>query len=195
MECEIFVKFTDRHSISNFGRVRTDKSGKVWKPQDRDKRGLGYKSVFIRPKNYFIHRLVAKYFVNNPDQRKFTVVNHKDNNPSNNIWTNLEWVDQKANMQHCLAQGRHTCDNNAEFKNQKQKANTPSKTRIPRKNGLPLGVHAFQTKKGVRYHARFNNTTVGYIGLGSFNTVEEAYTVVKHKYFEIYGVYPEENNK
>lgn len=37
----------------------------------------------------YIHRLVATIFVENPNNLPF--VNHKDQNPNNNVYTNLEW--------------------------------------------------------------------------------------------------------
>jgi len=187
---EVFVKFLENHSVSNFGRIRTDSTGRMWTPQERDKRKLGYLSVCINGKNYSIHRLVAEKFVQNSNPEKFTIVNHKDNNPSNNIWTNLEWTDQKGNMQHCRMQGRHTCDIDYFFRKQVQEANRPSKVRKSKKNNLPIGVYEIKLKNGVKYHARFANTTVGYTNLGIYLTAYDAYQAVKKKYLEIYGILP-----
>lgn len=54
---------------------------------------LGYQTVSLVKngirKNYLIHRLVAKAFIPNPNN--YPVVNHKDENPSNNNVNNLEW--------------------------------------------------------------------------------------------------------
>lgn len=36
-----------------------------------------------------VHRLVAEAFIDNPNG--FPIVNHKDENPSNNSSLNLEW--------------------------------------------------------------------------------------------------------
>ena len=47
------------------------------------------------PKNFFIHRLVALAFIPNPDN--LPIINHKDENPSNNNVSNLEWCDVKYN--------------------------------------------------------------------------------------------------
>lgn len=56
-------------------------------------------------KAHVVHRLVAKAFIDNPLNKP--CVNHIDNNPLNNIASNLEWCTQSENMQHCFAQNRH----------------------------------------------------------------------------------------
>ena len=53
-----------------------------------------------KKKNYRVHRLVAETFIENPNN--LIIVNHKDLNRSNNLFTNLEWVTQKENMNYSL---------------------------------------------------------------------------------------------
>lgn len=48
----------------------------------------------------YVHRLVAKHFVANPDSTKYNQVNHIDCDKSNNYFDNLEWVNTKLNMEH-----------------------------------------------------------------------------------------------
>lgn len=47
--------------------------------------------------NYRVHRLVALAFVENPDE--LPEVHHKDNDPSNSHFLNLEWCSREYNEQ------------------------------------------------------------------------------------------------
>lgn len=60
-------------------------------------KGYVFKAISICGKGYNlnIHRLVAKAFV--PNKNNYPDVNHKDENTSNNIYTNLEWCTRKYN--------------------------------------------------------------------------------------------------
>lgn len=103
------IKCYDEYSVSNKGRVKRHpyyklvRGGgkqffeeKILRPQ---KRKFGYLGVFLskngRCKPFLIHRLVAIAFIPNPNN--LPQVNHKDENPSNNHVSNLEWCDQKYN--------------------------------------------------------------------------------------------------
>ena len=57
----------------------------------RNKKGYMMLKVGSR-KFYYVHRLVARVFVENPAPSIFNVVHHKDHNRSNNAATNLEWT-------------------------------------------------------------------------------------------------------
>ena len=48
-------------------------------------------------KNFYIHKLVACTFLTNPDRKKYTIVNHIDENPLNNHISNLEWCTPAEN--------------------------------------------------------------------------------------------------
>lgn len=44
----------------------------------------------------YIHQIVASTYIPNPNG--YTIINHKDENPGNNCVDNLEWCDQKYNI-------------------------------------------------------------------------------------------------
>lgn len=90
------------YEISNFGRVKSWKSGKpkILVPRlDSQKR---YYMINLcknnQSKNILVHRLVAQYFVDNPNNKP--VVNHIDHNTRNNHSDNLEWVTVQENVHH-----------------------------------------------------------------------------------------------
>lgn len=66
-------------------------------------RKRGYLYARTTNKNWQIHRLVAKFFIPNPENKPY--VNHKDGNKHNNKAENLEWVTAKENSQHAIKTG------------------------------------------------------------------------------------------
>lgn len=56
-------------------------------------------------RNVSAHRLVAKFFVDNPCPLSFDMVNHIDGNKLNNDYKNLEWCDKSHNMKHAYRNG------------------------------------------------------------------------------------------
>lgn len=71
----------------------------------RNSNGYLRVSMNLTGKNqsYFVHRLVAQCFVENPESKP--VVNHKDGNKLNNHFSNLEWVTSSENNKHAFATG------------------------------------------------------------------------------------------
>jgi hypothetical protein len=109
---EIWKSLVDgAYEVSNLGNVRSlDRdvifSGKLGVRKGQVIRqalsGDGYLNFHISvngiAKAIKTHRAVAQLFIPNPDNKP--QVNHKDGNRVNNIFTNLEWVDQYENMAH-----------------------------------------------------------------------------------------------
>ena len=83
--------------ISNWGRLYNKKTNRYLSGRPNTN---GYWQVRLRNnegyKDVLIHRLVAEYFV--PNLVMGTQINHKDQDKSNNRWSNLEWCDPKDNI-------------------------------------------------------------------------------------------------
>ena len=60
----------------------------------------GYAMVSIAGQTTKIHRLVAKTFIPNPENKP--QVNHKDGNKTNNCVDNLEWCSNSENISHAF---------------------------------------------------------------------------------------------
>ena len=83
-----------------FPGVYSKKSGKFLKPRLRG--GGGDYRMWMMTQNRKVfdvecHRLVALAFLKNPDPKNKIIVNHKDNNKSNYLPENLEWVSRGEN--------------------------------------------------------------------------------------------------
>lgn len=105
------VGFEKYYHVSNFGNVKTLerfikngtfsylKKSKLLKPGTNPD---GYKTVVLYgldfKKNCKVHILVAKAFIENP--MNLEMVNHIDENKSNNNLSNLEWVSRIENGVH-----------------------------------------------------------------------------------------------
>ena len=108
-----------RYWISNKGRVATDNYKnkhelRLMKP-GLDK---GYPKTVFDGKNNAVHRLVARLFIPNPENKRD--VNHIDFNRENNCVDNLEWTTPKENSLHSFNAGRFKSlqgNNNGGIKN------------------------------------------------------------------------------
>lgn len=105
--------FEGIYDISNCGRIRVrdrliscDKwefirKGRIMKPtpSGRDYLAVNLTNGLIKKRDY-VHIMVAKAFVQNPDNKP--QVNHKDGDKSNNHYTNLEWATSQENINHAF---------------------------------------------------------------------------------------------
>ena len=86
------------YEVSNLGRVKSLKQGKerILKPKT-EKCGHLHVGLYKNgeQKKYYVHRLVAQVFLSNP--QNLPMINHKDDNPSNNQVENLEFCTAKYN--------------------------------------------------------------------------------------------------
>lgn len=94
----IVIKGYSNYSINKNGAIINNKTNNIMRPYlhlGYPRLGL-YNDNGIR-KNMFVHRLVAITFIENKNPKEFNIVNHKDENPLNCRYDNLEWCNQKYN--------------------------------------------------------------------------------------------------
>lgn len=104
----------DGYQISDNGRVRSPRQ--ILKQQVNHKgycvvrlsRGRNYK------RSFYVHRLVAEYFIENPNG--YPQINHIDKDKSNNAKSNLEWCDNLYNQKHSWENGRRFVRNGCDKK-------------------------------------------------------------------------------
>ena len=106
--CEVWKdvpNYIGLYEVSNLGNVKSLSRNALL---SKHKNNRGYLSVSLYKKNvgkhYLVHRLVAQAFIDNPSNLPY--VNHKDENPINNVVSNLEWCSQSYNVNYGSAQER-----------------------------------------------------------------------------------------
>lgn len=117
-EWKIINGTDNKYSVSNLGNVKRNEHYTIVSPTSQHPNGAkvfykdrllkgyidqaGYKVINIKVnglnKGMKVHRLVAEYFISNPN--KLPLINHIDENKLNNKYTNLEWCDYKHNANH-----------------------------------------------------------------------------------------------
>lgn len=167
MENEIWkdVKgFEGRYQVSNMGRVRNSTRLNILSPSKYQ----GYLRVNLSEgkrgkfRTTAIHRLVAVAFVDG--YAEGLEVNHIDENPSNNVSTNLEWVTHAKNVVHATFTPRRmaTLHKTKRIRNVIQKdmngnilATYKSIKEASQKSGVPYMTIKNILRRGVRWRKDF----------------------------------------
>lgn len=146
------ANYEGMYEVSSLGRVRSldreipdgrTESGIRRKKGNVLKQGMAiYNSVILnknkQPESFLVHRLVAKTFIPNPENKK--AVNHKNGIKSDNAEHNLEWCTYSENMKHS-----YDCLNRkAPWQGKKRSQETIDKIKKT-KTGVP------STKKGIKH--------------------------------------------
>lgn len=132
-----YIEDSDGYYVSNLGNVKNSDRKQFNRLTNtyslyksivlKQTESFGYKYVGIKYKDgkvkrKRVHILVATYFVKNTNPDKYKIVNHKDGNKSNNVYTNLEWCDIQYNTKHAYINGLIDIEN---FKNINSSQATP----------------------------------------------------------------------
>ena len=111
------IGYEGYYQVSNMGNVKSlerivinrgqRKKGEMILSLNRNRQGYLSAQLWKDSKCKLIkvHRLVAQAFLPNPNN--YPLVMHLDNNPANNILSNLKWGNQSQNILQCVADGRY----------------------------------------------------------------------------------------
>ena len=116
--CCVFLKEYPDYIISEAGDIFSTLNRKVAKLSP-GRKASGYRFVGLRcgsggkAKYEMAHRLVAKTFISNPDNKP--EVNHKDGDKDNNSVQNLEWALPKENINHAIKSGLINIESNCKL--------------------------------------------------------------------------------
>jgi hypothetical protein len=109
------VGYDGRYLVSSLGRVKSCERIIYFKDRNGDDNQYVKKEIILKPnlsrlyplvtltkgtvpKTFSIHRLMAKTFISNPDNKP--CVNHIDGDKVNNKLPNLEWCTYSENLRH-----------------------------------------------------------------------------------------------
>jgi hypothetical protein len=144
---EIWVSlpgFNDSYIISNLGHIKKVKppfnatTDNIFKGMVKNKTGY-YRirlTIGLKRKRYFLHRLIAKAFIPNPENKPY--INHKNGIKTDNRIENLEWVTPRENNIHALEIGLYTMDKFWE-----------GRTKFNNKGQYPYNKVVLQYKNGI----------------------------------------------
>ena len=154
------IKFTDTdgkeydysglYQVSNYGRVRSlgnDKTRKEKILNLKPNKKRGYINVALwkdgKNKKIGVHRLVAHMFIPNPNNHP--IINHQDENPSNNVWTNLEWCKQEYNVNYGTSMKRMSEKSKGKQKTKEMKTKLKGNKNACGKRGKQKAVICIET--------------------------------------------------
>lgn len=142
--------------------VKNTQTGEVRPRKSTLNKKRGYYYIRTPSKNWAVHRLVGKYFVDNPHNEK--VLDHKDGNKLNNKASNLEWVSYKENshrakklgLLHQIEKGTYTKYTQEQYNEVERLVKSGmSYTKAGKAFGMPYSTvaHFMRGSRGVKSNA------------------------------------------
>lgn len=181
------VKTLRREYISGLGLVKYTEERLLTQHQSYN----GYMRVSLcsdgKVINKLVHRLVAEAF--NPNPYGLPQVNHKDEDKTNNIYTNLEWCSQEYNNEYGTRNERSAINNRNNPKQNCRQINRytldgkyidtwPSSKEIERSLGFNFAniLLSCKKKRGMRYgfQWRYTDECNGTENIGTYKTKKAA---------------------
>ena len=93
------ITYSPNYEISNLGNIKNKKTNKrITINYERLRKDNKRARPGLNGKGYYLHRIVAEHFIDNPDN--LPEVNHIDGDFYNNRADNLEWISRLNNMRH-----------------------------------------------------------------------------------------------
>ena len=129
-----------RYRGSNFSKnltPKTNNDGRLWVEL----------AGGSKPKQFLVHRLVAMAFIPNPNG--YAEINHKDENPQNNVVNNLEWCTRQYNVSYYYDRHPH-----------------PARPHVGRKHGCLTMLQVDQFSKDGAFVKRWDNSREIYVQTG-----------------------------
>lgn len=166
------IGYENLYQCSNLGRIKSLGNGKSKNPKLSKERILnqsickGYCLVGLckegKRKMYQVHRIVATTFLPNPEN--LPQVNHKDENPQNNMVSNLEFCDAKYNANYATRNEKLSIANKGkvlsqETKNKLSKAQSKPILQFNREGTKIIGKYNSATQASNELNINQDNIT------------------------------------
>ena len=196
---EIYIKGEkSKYIISTKGVVKNTKTGLILK-LSIGKNGYRFASLWHKNNEYreYLHRLLAKAFILNPDPIHKTQVNHIDGNKLNNNLNNLEWCTLIENVQHAARTGLSCrgskCSNSIydDYQIHKVCKLLEENKKSPKDIESITGVSSKNIYKILKYH-RWSHISCNYniSNYNKFKQFESRKTLTKEIISKIYELIP-----